>query len=128
MDGAQKYVHMLFYIFEDDDVGKRVADALERAARRGVNVRVLMDAIGSRDGLRGLGPSLRAAGAEVVPVMPLRLWGPNAARFDLRNHRKMLIADAAYEFPGMPSTPTDRAIQDAITRLTVQGTATPPVP
>ena len=48
VDGAQRYVHMLFYIFEDDDVGRRVADALARAARRGVAVRVLMDAIGSR--------------------------------------------------------------------------------
>ena len=38
------------------------------------------------------------------------------------------LADAAYEFPGMPSTPTDRAVQDALTRLTVQGTAGPPVP
>jgi cardiolipin synthase len=100
VDGAQKYVHMLFYIFEDDAVGKRVADALERAARRGANVRVLMDAIGSRDGLRGLGPRLRAAGAEVVPVMPLRLWGPNAARFDLRNHRKIVVIDGDCAFFG----------------------------
>ena len=100
VDGAQKYVHMLFYIFEDDEVGKRVAGALERAARRGVSVRVLMDAIGSRGGLKGLGPGLRAAGAEVVPVMPLRLWGPNAARFDLRNHRKIVVVDGTRAFFG----------------------------
>ncbi len=100
IDGAQRFVHMLFYIFEDDDVGRHVAAALERAARRGVSVRVLMDAIGSRDGLRGLGPGLRKAGAEVVPVMPLRLWGPNAARFDLRNHRKIVVVDGVSAFFG----------------------------
>jgi cardiolipin synthase len=91
---------MLFYIFEDDEVGRKVAQALERAAQRGVTVRVLMDAIGSRDGLKGLGPGLRKAGAEVVAVMPLRLWGPNAARLDLRNHRKIVIVDGASAFFG----------------------------
>jgi cardiolipin synthase len=100
VDGAQRYVHMLFYIFEDDDVGRRMADTLARAARRGVKVRVLMDAIGSRAGLKGLGPGLRAAGAEVIAVMPLRLWGPNAARFDLRNHRKIVVVDDVCAFFG----------------------------
>lgn len=100
VDGAQRFVHMLFYIFEDDPVGQHVAAALERAARRGVAVCVLMDAIGSREGLSGLGPRLRRAGAEVVPVMPLRLWGPNAARFDLRNHRKIVVVDGTSAFFG----------------------------
>jgi cardiolipin synthase len=100
VEGARRYVHMLFYIFEDDEVGRRVADVLERAARRGVSVRVLMDAVGSRAGLKNLGPGLRAAGAEVVPLMPLRLWGPNAARFDLRNHRKIVVIDGARAFFG----------------------------
>jgi cardiolipin synthase len=109
VEGAQRYVHMLFYIFEDDDVGRPVAKALERAARRGVAVCVLMDAIGSRDGLKGLGPGLRAAGAEVIPVMPLRLWGPNAARFDLRNHRKIVVVDGAAAFFGSQNIVTAHA-------------------
>jgi cardiolipin synthase len=100
VENARRFVHMLFYIFENDDTGCRVAEALERAARRGVAVRVLMDAIGSRGGLKGLGPRLRAAGVEVVAVMPLRLWGPNAARFDLRNHRKIVVVDGACAFFG----------------------------
>jgi cardiolipin synthase len=43
---------------------------------------------------------LRAAGAEVIAVMPLRLWGPNAARFDLRNHRKIVVVDDVCAFFG----------------------------
>lgn len=109
VDSAQRYVHMLFYIFEDDDVGRPVAKALERAAKRGVAVSVLMDAIGSRDGLKGLGPGLRAAGAEVISVMPLRLWGPNAARFDLRNHRKIVVVDGAAAFFGSQNIVTAHA-------------------
>lgn len=100
VDGARRYVHMLFYIFENDAVGRKVADALERAAKRGVSVRVLMDAIGSRGGLKGLAPGLRAAGVEVTALMPLRLWGPNAARFDLRNHRKIVVVDGTSAFFG----------------------------
>ncbi len=100
VEGAKRYVHMLFYIFENDEVGQRMAGVLARAARRGVAVRLLMDAIGSRAGLKGLGPGLRAAGVEVIPVMPLRLWGPNAARFDLRNHRKIVVVDDTCAFFG----------------------------
>jgi cardiolipin synthase A/B len=100
VDAAQRFVHVLFYIFANDETGAKVAAALERAMKRGVVVRVLMDAIGSRSGLKGLAPGLRAAGAEVLPVMPLRLWGPNAARFDLRNHRKIVVIDGRYGFFG----------------------------
>jgi cardiolipin synthase len=100
VENARRYVHMLFYIFEDDEVGRPVAKALERAAKRGVAVCVLMDAVASRGGLKALAPGLRAAGAEVVSVMPLRLWGPNAARFDLRNHRKIVVVDRAVAFFG----------------------------
>ncbi len=100
IDGARRQVHLLFYIFAADEVGDAVAAALERAARRGVVVRVLMDAIGSRSGLARYTPGLRAAGAEVIAMMPLRLWGPNAARFDLRNHRKVVVIDGEVAFFG----------------------------
>ncbi|MEO8344136.1 MAG: phospholipase D-like domain-containing protein [Betaproteobacteria bacterium] len=100
VDAAHRYVHILFYIFENDDTGAKVAVALARARQRGVIVRVLMDAIGSRGGLKGLAPGMRAAGVEVIPVMPLRLWGPNAARLDLRNHRKIVIVDGSVGFFG----------------------------
>jgi cardiolipin synthase len=100
VEAAANYAHLLFYIFEDDETGRRMADALERAARRGIAVRVLMDAVGSRGGLRGLGPRLRAAGVEVVAAMPLRLWGPNATRLDLRNHRKIVVVDGEVAFFG----------------------------
>ena len=56
VENARRYVHMLFYIFEDDEVGRPVAKALERAAKRGVAVCVLMDAIASRGGFKGQEP------------------------------------------------------------------------
>lgn len=100
IEAARRFVHLLYYIFAPDPTGRAVAAALVRAAQRGVTVRVLMDAIGARDGLRQLGPELRAAGVEVVSVMPLRLWGHNAARLDLRNHRKIAVVDGAVAYFG----------------------------
>ena len=125
VEGAQRYVHMLFYIFEDDAVGHRMAQALLRAARRGVAVRVLMDAIGSRAGLKGLGPALRKAGIEVIAVMPLRVWGPNAARLDLRNHRKIVVVDDACAFFGSQNIVSPQANKGMINEeMLVRATGT----
>ena len=109
IDGAKRFAHLLYYIFADDATGRLVADALVRAAARGVAVRVLMDAIGSREGLARLAPALRLAGGEVIPMMPLRLWGPNAARLDLRNHRKIAVVDGEVAYFGSQNIVGNRA-------------------
>jgi cardiolipin synthase A/B len=109
IDAARRFAHLLYYIFADDATGRLVAEALIRAARRGVKVRVLMDAVGSRDGLARLAAPLRAAGCEVTAAMPLRLWGANAARFDLRNHRKIAIIDGAFAYFGSQNIVGDQA-------------------
>src|SRR4249920_1553525 len=59
---ARQSVHLLYYIFADDGTGRRAAEALEQAARRGVSCRVLLDSVGSRAALHKLTPRLRAAG------------------------------------------------------------------
>ncbi len=96
IDQARRHVHLLYYIFEPDATGGAVADALVRAARRGVRCRVIMDAAGSRPGLRKLAPALRAAGVEVTAALPRG----RGTRFDLRNHRKIAVVDAAVGFVG----------------------------
>ncbi len=88
IEAATAHVHMLFYIFASDATGRRVSSALERAARRGVSCRVLMDAVGSSGGLRRLGPPLREAGVEVVAALPVGPFRRRAARADLRNHQE----------------------------------------
>src|SRR6202047_1065830 len=71
IDSAQRHVHLLFYIFLAGESGQRVGDALIRAAGRGVQCRVLMDAVGSRKGLQCLAPVLRAKGIEVLETLPV---------------------------------------------------------
>jgi cardiolipin synthase len=100
IEHAQHSVHLLYYIFANDSVGRRAAQALEAAARRGVRCRVLMDTIGSRSALKHLGPPLRAAGVEVIGLLPLRLLRRGRMRLDLRNHRKIAVIDGLVGYVG----------------------------
>jgi cardiolipin synthase len=99
IDASRKSVHLLFYIFEADATGQKVADALKRAAERGVTCRVLMDALGSARGLRRLGPPLRKAGVEVIAALPVGVLA-RGARADLRNHRKIAVIDGSVGYVG----------------------------
>ncbi len=100
IDEARRNVHLLFYIFADDPTGLSVSDALIRAAGRGVACRVLIDAVGGEQGLKRLGPRMRAAGVEVHAMLPVGLFRRSAGRFDLRNHRKIAIIDGRLGYTG----------------------------
>ena len=100
IEAARVHVHLLYYIFEHDKWGKRVADALIAAAGRGVKCRVLMDAVGSARGLRRLAPRLRAGGVEVNATLPVGLFRRKTGRIDLRNHRKIAVIDGRIGYTG----------------------------
>jgi len=96
IDAATQSVHLCAYIWLADDNGCKVKDACVRAAGRGVSVRALADALGSRQFIRS--PhwrELAASGAEVRVALPVGnlLWTMIRGRVDLRNHRKQLIID-----------------------------------
>lgn len=94
IDAAVRTADALFYIFETDETGRAVADALARAARRGVTVRLLVDGIGSRSFLRSpLRRELEAAGVKVVEALPATFLRILVARVDIRNHRKLVVVD-----------------------------------
>lgn len=101
IDAAQRDAHLLFYIWLDDAAGRRIAAALLRAASRGVNCRVLLDGVGSREFLGSdTCEELRACGVEVVEALPVRLWRIPLARLDLRNHRKIVVIDGTIGYTG----------------------------
>jgi cardiolipin synthase len=100
IDQARTHVHLLYYIFVPDAVGRRITLALVRAAQRGVACRVMMDSVGSKLGLRVLGPELVSAGIEVTEVLPVGLLRAKAGRLDLRNHRKMAVIDGLIAYIG----------------------------
>ena len=100
IDGATHHVHLLYYIFADDQVGRRVEEALGRAAARGVECRLLVDAQGSRRFRREGAARLRTAGVEVCELLQTGFWRPAHARFDLRNHRKIAVVDGRIGYVG----------------------------
>ncbi|MEZ5965405.1 MAG: cardiolipin synthase [Planctomycetota bacterium] len=101
IDGATHHVHMLYFICRDDDTGRAVGHALQRAAARGVKCRLLVDAVGSRGFLRSpLRVDLESGGVKVIEVMPVNPLRAAVARLDLRNHRKLLIVDGAVAITG----------------------------
>ena len=101
IDGARHHCHLLTYILEPDVSGTAVAQALARAARRGVAARLLVDSVGSRAFLGSpLRRELEAAGVRVVEALPARLLRAALARLDLRNHRKLAVIDGSIGYTG----------------------------
>ncbi len=103
IDNAQDQVHVLYYIWLDDETGTNTAQALMRAARRGVTCRAMADGLGSRVLVRSaLWAEMRAAGVELSVALPIN--NPIAtifkSRLDLRNHRKISVIDGKITYCG----------------------------
>jgi cardiolipin synthase len=100
IDQAKERVHLLYYLMFDDRVGDAVAAALKRAAARGVQCRLLLDAVGAKRGLRRYAGELRLAGVQVHDLLPGGLRWRRSGRMDLRNHRKIAVIDNAAAYVG----------------------------
>jgi cardiolipin synthase len=100
IDAAQNHVHLLYYIFADDGTGAKVIAALQRAVKRGVVCRVLVDFLGGRPWAKSLRRQLTEAGVAVHRVLPVTFLHRKSARADLRNHRKIAVIDGQVAYVG----------------------------
>jgi cardiolipin synthase len=97
---ARDHIHLEYYIFAPDQVGRRIRDALVERARAGVAVRLLVDASGSsRLGADFLAPLLEAGG-QVARFNPAFGGRASARFFNFRSHRKILVCDGELGFVG----------------------------
>jgi len=98
IEGARDYVSLESYIFMGDSVGRRFADALIAAARRGVHVRLIADWIGSKETRRSFWNEMREGGVDV------RIFNPPGFHAWLgllpRDHRKLLVVDGVVGLTG----------------------------
>ena len=126
IDRARSSVALSTYILMDDGVGREFIDALIRADKRGAEVRVLLDAVGSRAGGRRLLRNLnrgRIRSGIFLPTLAARGF----LNTNLRNHRKLLVVDGEIAYTGgmnisdeyMLGAEDRRAIED--THFLVEG-------
>lgn len=96
---AKHHIHLEYYIYENDDVGNKLADLLVLKAKEGVVVRFLYDDMGSGKIGKKLLNRLKEAGVEVSPVnkITFRIF---ANRVNYRDHRKIIIVDGKEVFTG----------------------------
>ncbi|HXG46818.1 MAG TPA: phospholipase D-like domain-containing protein [Methylomirabilota bacterium] len=107
---AVSSVRLETYIFEEGLVGRALRDALVSACRRGVKVRVLVDALGSRSLPNSFAQPLHEAGGQFQWFNPLNLF-----RLEYRDHRKILVCDEKVAFIGGFNV-ADHYLGDGITR------------
>lgn len=100
IDGAQRYVHLEYFMFADDKIGAPVVDALIRAQARGVICRVLIDHLGNFGYHGPVGKRLRAAGIPVKEMLSVKPFDGQWNRPDLRNHRKIVVVDRTIGYTG----------------------------
>jgi cardiolipin synthase len=99
IQNAHQTVSFVTYIFDRDDVGIAFAQALGEAARRGVEVRVLIDATGTRYSWPTILRRLQREGVKYARFLPsFALW--HLMSMNLRTHRKILVADGRVGFTG----------------------------
>lgn len=101
---ARRQVLLEMYWFDSDRVGRRFAEELGRACKRGVEVAIIYDSVGSIGADRGMFAELEAQGARVLEYNPVAPWRQrfrlSFTRLSRRNHRKILVVDGGLGFTG----------------------------
>jgi cardiolipin synthase len=99
IDRASDRVLLASYIFDSNNAGRQVIDALVRAKSRSVDVKVILDGLGEWMSLPRIGKLLTQNGINFVRFNPVRLFPPSL-NINLRNHRKLMIVDGLLAFTG----------------------------
>ena len=99
LEQATNHIHIQYYIFRLDNLGKRILNVLERKAKEGVEVRLLFDDMGSRGLYKRHFHNLIRLGGKVEAFFPSILPLINT-RLNYRNHRKIVVIDGATAYIG----------------------------
>jgi cardiolipin synthase len=95
---AQHSIHLLTYIYWQGDIARQFAEELCAASRRGIEVRLLVDAVGGARMGGDMVDGLKQAGCTFAWFRPLRWY--NLGRFNNRTHRKVMVVDGRTGFTG----------------------------
>lgn len=96
---ATHHIHLEFYIFENDDTGRRIRDALVERARAGVKVRLLYDDVGCWKVDHQFFDQMLCEGIEVQAFLKVR-FPSFTSKVNYRNHRKIVVIDGRVGYIG----------------------------
>ena len=99
LQNARNFIHMEYYIFENDEIGNTIKDILIQKAKEGVAVRIIFDDFGSHDLWDDMVHELRTQGVQVYPFYRIHFI-LLANRLNYRDHRKVVIIDGHTGFVG----------------------------
>lgn len=99
LKNAKKFIHLQYYIFADDKLGNQVVEILKERAANGVEVRMIVDDVGSWELSRSFFNKLKKNGIEVYSFLQVR-FPSLTAKVNYRNHRKILVVDGEVGFLG----------------------------
>jgi cardiolipin synthase len=95
---AKRTINLEFYIYWDGEIGRKFAEALAERARAGVEVKVILDSVGSAQMSQSLIDFMLRNGIDLEWYHPLRWY--TLSRFNHRTHRKLLVVDGLIGFSG----------------------------
>ena len=96
---ARHHIHLETYIFDDDPLGRLIADALIQKAKEGVEIRVIYDDVGCWRGPSAFFERMKKAGIDVCAFMPVK-FPAFTSKVNYRNHRKVCVIDGIEGFTG----------------------------
>jgi len=98
IESATDTIHILYYMINNDNIGKKIVNLLTRKAHEGVTVRLLYDHIGSFHTPARMFNQLKKAGGKVYRFFPLSFGTYFSINY--RNHRKIVIIDGKIGYVG----------------------------
>jgi cardiolipin synthase len=99
LKNAKDHIHIEYYIFEDDQIGREIEKILIEKVREGIKVRFIYDDFGSQGIRKTMVPRLKSQGIESYPFFKIRFI-TLANRLNYRNHRKIIVIDGITAFIG----------------------------
>ena len=99
LSSAKKFIHLQYYIFDEDEIGNRILDMLKEKAARGVEVRMIVDDVGSWELKRAFFKKMQRYGIEAFSFLTVR-FPSLTSKVNYRNHRKIVIVDGEVGFLG----------------------------
>lgn len=100
IDAARETIHLEYYIWQPDGIGTRLRDRLAERAREGIEVRLVVDALGAKNCAGTFWTPLLEAGGEVRKFNPPHPLKPQPGKTNFRTHRKIVVVDGRIAFTG----------------------------